>query len=179
MTLPLLHHLHRIQHLTPMIDTVSLPYRPCVGIMLLNRDGLVFVGQRLDMKEIAWQMPQGGIDPGETPRQAAMRELVEETGIDNADIIAERDDWLSYDLPEPVRTKAWNGKYRGQTQKWFAMRFEGDDNAINIQTEHPEFRVWKWLPAPQLADEIVAFKQPIYRQVAIGFKDLTVPVKYG
>jgi len=157
-----------------MTNPNDLPYRPCVGIMLLNRDGLVFVGQRHDMTEAAWQMPQGGIDPGETPREAALRELLEEVGSNDAEIIAERDDWLSYDLPDHIRSKVWDGKYRGQTQKWIAMRFKGDDTAINIQTEHPEFNVWKWLPVPQLIDEIVAFKRPIYQQVIDGFGHLAV-----
>ena len=155
-----------------MTEVASLPYRSCVGIMLLNRDGLVFVGQRLNMAETAWQMPQGGIDAGESPREAALRELLEEIGTNNAEIIAVRDDWLNYDLPDEIQTKIWDGKYRGQTQKWIAMRFKDNDTAINIRTEHPEFRAWKWLPVTKLASEIVAFKRPIYKQVVDGFGHL-------
>jgi putative (di)nucleoside polyphosphate hydrolase len=150
----------------------DLPYRPCVGIMLLNSDGLVFVGQRLDMIEPAWQMPQGGIDPGESPQEAALRELEEEAGTNNAEIIGERDDWLNYDLPDALLGTAWNGKYRGQTQRWFAMRFAGTDSDINIETEHPEFGVWRWLPMSDLVASIVPFKRAIYQQVVDGFRHL-------
>lgn len=140
--------------------------------MLLNSDGLVFVGQRLDMKEPAWQMPQGGIDPGESPREAALRELEEEVGTNHAEIIGERSDWLNYDLPDALLGTAWNGKYRGQTQRWFAMRFAGKDSDINIETEHPEFGVWRWLPMSDLVASIVPFKRDLYQQVVDGFRHL-------
>ncbi|NQV22360.1 MAG: RNA pyrophosphohydrolase [Rhodospirillales bacterium] len=155
-----------------MSKSSQLSYRPCVGIMLLNREGLVFVGQRSDTAGDAWQMPQGGIDPGESPREAAMRELQEETGTDKVEIIAERDDWLNYDLPDHLVGKAWNGKYRGQTQKWFAMSFVGQDDDINIATAHPEFCAWKWSPVSDLVANIVPFKREIYAKIVEGFERL-------
>ncbi len=145
-------------------------YRRGVGIMLLDREGRVFVGRRIDREEEAWQMPQGGIDPGETPRQAAWRELKEETGIDRAEIVAESAGWLRYDLPSTLRGKAvWRGRYRGQQQKWFVMRFLGVDGDIDVATSHPEFSAWKWVPARQLTQLIVPFKRALYRQVLKEF----------
>jgi putative (di)nucleoside polyphosphate hydrolase len=145
----------------------ALPfYRPGVGIMLLNRDGLVFVGRRGDMPAglAAWQMPQGGIDPGETPRQAALRELREEVGTDKALILGETEGWLHYDLPPELASRAWGGRYRGQRQKWFAMRFLGEDSDIDLAAaEHPEFDAWQWVPAARLPELIVPFKRPLYR----------------
>lgn len=155
-----------------MNNSDPLPYRPCVGIMLINSEGLIFAGQRLNMTGDAWQMPQGGIEPGEPPRDAAMRELEEEIGTGKAEIIAERDDWLNYDLPDQMIGNVWQGKYRGQTQKWFAMSFTGVDENINIATACPEFGAWKWSPAADLVDSIVPFKRDIYAKVFEGFGHL-------
>ena len=148
-----------------------LPYRPCVGVMLINRAGAVFVGQRADRHAEAWQMPQGGLDQGEEPRQAALRELREETGIspDLVEIVAESAEWLSYDLPYDLVPHIWNGRYRGQRQKWFLMRFLGTDDQIDIATEHPEFSQWRWQPADRLVDGIVPFKRAVYARVIDEF----------
>jgi len=148
------------------------PYRPCVGIMLLNRDGLVFVAQRIDQTAEAWQMPQGGIDAGEDPRTTALRELEEEIGTANAEIIAESPDWLAYDLPPELADKVWRGRFRGQRQKWFVMRFLGNDGDIDLDTEHPEFSAWKWVPASELTALIVPFKRENYREIVATFADV-------
>lgn len=150
----------------------ALPYRPCVGIMLLNKDGAVFAAQRLDNATEAWQMPQGGIEKDEDPRTAALRELTEETGIpaDQVKVIMETTDWVPYDLPHHLVPKLWKGKYRGQKQLWFLMRFLGDDSVIDIETEHPEFSRWCWMPADQLLDKIVPFKRATYETVIKTFK---------
>jgi putative (di)nucleoside polyphosphate hydrolase len=145
-----------------MVTPPPAGYRPGVGVMLFNAQGLVFVAQRLDMPSEAWQMPQGGIDAGEAPRQAALRELKEEVGTDRAEIVAETHDWLSYDLPAELVGRLWSGRYRGQTQKWFAARFLGADADIDIATEHPEFSRWRWAPLEDLPRLIVAFKRPLY-----------------
>ena len=145
------------------------PYRPCVGIMLLNRDGQVFVGNRADVDGDHWQMPQGGIDPGESPRDAALRELAEETGTDKADIIAEASDWLAYDLPAEFAAIAWNGRYRGQTQRWFAMRFTGSDKDIDLASSHGEFAEWRWVEIDTLPSLVIDFKRPIYDAVVREF----------
>ncbi len=150
-------------------------YRRNVGIVLINRAGLVFVGQRADSQDDAWQMPQGGIDPGETVQQAAWRELEEETGTRAATVIAESREWLRYDLPEDIRAKVWGGKWRGQVQKWVAFRFTGIDSDIRIDTAHPEFSAWQWLPADQLVERIVPFKRDIYRAVVAEFAPLFQP----
>ena len=122
-------------------------YRPCVGIALFNAEGKVFMGQRRDSQLEGWQMPQGGIDSGETPAEAAFRELREEIGTSRAEIIAELPDWYSYDLPPEWQGKLWGGGYVGQRQKWFAMRFLGADHEINLDTAEPEFRAWRWVPS--------------------------------
>ena len=150
----------------PMSDTgrateLSDGYRRGVGIMLLNQDHKVFVGQRLETQGEAWQMPQGGIDDDEKPRDAAFRELREEIGTDNAEIVAESKAWLHYDLPPQLR-KRWNDRWRGQQQKWFVMRFRGTDADINIATEHPEFSAWKWIAVEDLPNLIISFKRQIY-----------------
>ncbi len=150
----------------------DLPYRPCVGVMLFNRDGLVFVGRRIDQTIEGWQMPQGGIDEGETPRQAASRELQEEIGTDKAVILREHSQWLTYDLPRHLLGVALHGKYRGQRQKWFAMRFSGTDADINIATTEPEFAHWKWQSIEALPQLIVPFKRDTYAKVISEFQDL-------
>ena len=148
-------------------DPATLPYRPCVGVMLANPAGLVFVGQRKDSEIAAWQMPQGGIDPGESPREAALRELWEETGVtaDLVEFVAETAQWLRYDLPAELVGKVWKGRYRGQEQKWILLRFLGRDDQIRIATEHPEFSEWRWLPAGDLVANIVPFKRAVYAEV--------------
>jgi putative (di)nucleoside polyphosphate hydrolase len=150
----------------------ALPYRACVGIMLLNREGLVFTAQRIDQLVEAWQMPQGGIDDGEDAAVAALRELEEEIGTSRATIIEEHPEWLHYDLPAHLVGKVWKGRYRGQRMKWFAMRFDGVDEDINIDTAHPEFSQWRWLPMAQLPDMIVPFKRDLYAQLASDFAHL-------
>ena len=153
----------------------DLPYRPCVGIMLFNRDGHVFIGQRIDQTLEGWQMPQGGIDEGETPREAALRELEEEIGTRNAEILREHPEWLKYDLPPRLVGLSLRGRYRGQTQKWFAMRFLGEDSQINLATPHPEFSHWKWAPIEDLQRLIVPFKRDTYAKVIAAFRDLAKP----
>jgi putative (di)nucleoside polyphosphate hydrolase len=154
-----------------MIDIASLPYRPCAGVMLLNRDGKVFVGQRLDSVLEAWQMPQGGIDPGEDPLEAAYRELWEETGVTRAhvELIATAPDELAYDLPDDLVAKVWKGKWRGQRQRWFLFRFLGEDGDVNIATAEPEFRAWRWADPADLPELIVPFKRELYAQLLTVF----------
>ena len=154
----------------------DLPYRPCVGTMLLDRHGRVFVGRRIDQTVEGWQMPQGGIDDGETPAQTALRELKEEIGTDKAVVLRELDEWLCYDLPKHLIGVALHGKYRGQKQKWLALRFTGEDADIDLRTHEPEFADWKWVSAAELPGLIVPFKRDIYRKVIAAFADLAKPV---
>ena len=155
-------------------EIAALPYRPCVGLMILNQAHDIFVGQRRDFKSDAWQMPQGGVDPGEAPLEAALRELWEETGItrDKVTLLAESADWIPYDLPASVVPRLWEGRYRGQTQKWFAFRFQGADADVNIETEHPEFIRWAWSPRNEVLERIVPFKRATYRKVLSEFDHL-------
>ena len=149
------------------------PYRRGVGMLLLNSGGEAFVGQRIDKTAEAWQMPQGGIDEDETPQTAALRELAEEIGTDKAAIIAESTDWISYDLPEAIADRVWGGRYRGQAQKWFALRFTGRDSDIRVlDVPHPEFSDWKWVRPNELMELIVPFKRELYRRVIAEFGDL-------
>ncbi|WP_417269083.1 RNA pyrophosphohydrolase [Celeribacter sp.] len=152
------------------VDPNTLPYRPCVGVVLMNDAGKVFVGERIDTPD-AWQMPQGGIDEGETPREAALRELWEETGLEatSVEIVSETSDWLTYDLPDTLLGKVWKGKYRGQKQLWVLMRLTGTDADINIDTDHPEFSKWKWSDSTSLVNDIVPFKRHIYESVVREF----------
>jgi len=154
-----------------MTDPTTLPYRPCAGVMLINRDGQVLIGQRLDSTLEAWQMPQGGIDMGEEPFDAAVRELWEETGIaaELVELVAEAPGELSYDLPEDLIGKIWKGKWRGQRQRWFLFRFLGEDSDVNIATAEPEFRAWRWADPADLPDLIVPFKRELYQQVLAAF----------
>ncbi|HTU13189.1 MAG TPA: RNA pyrophosphohydrolase [Allosphingosinicella sp.] len=153
------------------IDRDSLPYRPAAGVMLLNREKKVWVGQRLDSTLEAWQMPQGGLDPGEEAQAGALRELEEETGIgrDKVEILARCPDQLLYDLPDDLLGKIWKGRWRGQSQTWFLMRFVGEDTDVNLQTKEPEFRAWRWAEPADLPALIVPFKQGLYRDVLKAF----------
>jgi putative (di)nucleoside polyphosphate hydrolase len=155
-----------------MTNIADLPYRPCVGIMLFNKLGQVLVARRIDMVSEAWQMPQGGIDPGESPIDAAFRELEEEIGTAKAELLAEAEDWLNYDLPHDLVAMLWQGRFRGQTQKWFAMRFTGVDANIDIETENPEFLEWKWAEVSALPDLIVPFKRDLYAELVSHFGHL-------
>ncbi|MGE7204129.1 RNA pyrophosphohydrolase [Sphingomonas sp. NPDC019816] len=151
----------------------DLPYRPCAGVILMNRDGRVFVGQRIDSTLEAWQLPQGGIDPGEDAETAALRELFEETGVtaDKVELIARAPRELTYDLPEDMIGKVWKGKWRGQRQSWFLYRFLGEDTDIRIETEHPEFRAWRWSEPATLPAMIVPFKKSLYEELLVIFAD--------
>jgi putative (di)nucleoside polyphosphate hydrolase len=155
----------------------DLPYRLSVGVMLINREGLVFVGRRIDQTVESWQMPQGGIDEGETPAVAALRELKEEIGTDKAEPIAVLDGWLDYDLPKHLLGAALHGRYRGQRQKWLAMRFTGQDGDIDLGTHEPEFAAWKWLPVDQLTELIVPFKRDTYVKVVAAFRQYAKPLR--
>jgi putative (di)nucleoside polyphosphate hydrolase len=153
--------------------TEAARYRRGVGVMLLNREGKVFVGARIDNTDEAWQMPQGGIDEDEKPWATALRELEEETGIPAklVERIAKCPERLKYDLPQDLQGKLWGGKWRGQDQDWFLARFLGTDADVNIHTEDPEFREWKWIEPEQLPDLIVPFKRDLYRQLLSEFAD--------
>jgi putative (di)nucleoside polyphosphate hydrolase len=147
-------------------------YRRGVGVVLLNRPGQVFVGRRADAAEEAWQPPQGGIAAEETPRAAALRELKEEIGTDNVEVIAESKGWITYDVPEALAQKAWGGRWRGQRQKWFVMLYLGRDDEIDIATEHPEFSAWRWAPLQELPSLAVPFKRRLYRRLAQEFESI-------
>jgi putative (di)nucleoside polyphosphate hydrolase len=165
-----------------MIDRRTLPYRPCVGVMLVNSQGLVFIGRRVGSLENAanryeWQMPQGGIDEGEDPRDAAVRELYEETNVRSVMLLAEAPEWYSYDLPDEVPAKGWTKRYRGQTQKWFLFRFTGPDSEIDIAhpaggAHEPEFDAWRWEHVEKIPALIVPFKRDVYERVVAGFRPL-------
>jgi putative (di)nucleoside polyphosphate hydrolase len=159
-----------------MTDPTSLPYRPCAGIMLLNAEGKVFVGQRIDAEVEAWQMPQGGIDDGEDPLATAIRELGEETGIapEHVELIAAAPNEFFYDLPEDLVGRIWKGKWRGQRQRWFLFRFLGTDGDIDIATTHPEFKTWQWVRPETLPEIIVAFKKPLYEEVLAAFSSYLI-----
>jgi len=160
----------------PNID--ALPYRPCAGILLFNADGNVFVGQRLDQLVDAWQLPQGGIDKGEDPQTAALRELEEETGVRNVTVLAESADWYAYDLPPELMGKVWKGKYRGQKQKWFAMQLTGDEAEIDpVSVEHPEFSTWRWAGLDELPRIAVPFKRDVYKALAVEFASIATRLK--
>ena len=159
----------------------SLPYRPCVGTVVFNRRGLVFVGRRIDGPEHTdeshvWQLPQGGVDPGEEPWPAALRELYEETNIRSVAKLGEIDQWLTYDIPRELATLAWKGRYRGQRQKWFALRFVGDDSEIDVVNpaggHEPEFLTWRWEPLANVPGLVVPFKRAVYARVAAEFAHL-------
>ncbi|MCV6598499.1 MAG: RNA pyrophosphohydrolase [Mangrovicoccus sp.] len=154
-------------------EIAALPYRRGVGVVLCNAQGLVFVGQRIDSYSPAWQMPQGGIDPGEDPQDTALRELWEETGVtsDLVTIEAETSKWLRYDLPHDIVPRIWKGRFRGQEQKWFLARFSGRDDQVQIATEHPEFSQWRWLAASELVENIVPFKRDLYVDILAEFAE--------
>lgn len=163
-----------------MTATAPEGYRPCVGLALFNHEGLVFVGRRANksLKEHVapgheWQMPQGGIDKGEDPREAALRELREETGIsaDLCDVVAETPDWVRYDLPPELVGKIWKGRYGGQAQKWFLVRYRGTDDQVNIATDHPEFDAWQWMAPEEISGKIVPFKRAVYDSVFDAFRE--------
>lgn len=148
------------------------PYRLGVGAMIVNAEGSVFVAQRIDTPGDAWQMPQGGIDEGEDPERAVWREIEEEIGTTAMEIMAQSTDWLVYDIPEPLRSTLWGGKYRGQKQKWYLMRFLGNDANVNLDHHHkPEFSQWKWAELKEVADLIIPFKRPLYEQLVAEFAD--------
>jgi putative (di)nucleoside polyphosphate hydrolase len=150
-------------------------YRPGVGLMLINAEGRVWVGERTDAPG-AWQMPQGGIDSGESPKAAALRELQEEIGTDRARILAESRDWLRYDLPAALSRRVWGGRFKGQRQRWFALRFLGEDGDIDVaRHEPPEFARWRWAEIDELVGLAIDFKRPLYQQVVAEFRHLTDP----
>ena len=157
----------------PEDEPLPPDYRPCVGVAVVNRDGLLLAGQRIDSDWNAWQLPQGGIDSDETPAEASLRELREETGIlpDRVRKLARTDDWICYDLPRELIPKLWGGKYRGQKQLWFLYRFIGRNSDVNIRTRHPEFSDWGWFQIDELIEKIVPFKCHVYRHIKNEFRN--------
>lgn len=163
----------------------ALPYRPCVGAVIFNRDGLVFIGKRDSGPEhsapgFAWQLPQGGIDEGEQPEQAVRREVFEETNISSATILSAMPGWLVYDLPKALVGQAWKGRYRGQMQKWFALRFEGNDEEIDVRrpgggAHQPEFTDWRWERLEAVPDLVIPFKREVYESLVAAFSSLAKP----
>ncbi len=147
-------------------------YRPNVGLMLISADRRIFVGRRIGGADEAWQMPQGGVDKGETPVEAACRELWEEVGTSQALLLRQTRGWLTYDVPEALRPPYWKGRWRGQAQRWFALAFTGRDSDIDIAAHDREFDAWEWLTAAEMLDRIVPFKKPIYETVLGEFRDL-------
>lgn len=152
-------------------EIAALPYRPCVGLVLMNRRGEVFAGKRIDNPGEAWQMPQGGVETGEAPRDAALRELGEETGVAPRDVemLAETAGWIPYDLPLELVPRLWKGRFRGQEQKWFLLRFLSEDSAVRIDGDEPEFSTWAWMPPEVLIERIVPFKRTVYDAVFTEF----------
>ena len=172
------------------VDVMQFVYRPCVGIALFNRAGLVFIGRRRSRRAMdtaapgyEWQMPQGGIDMGELPHDAALRELREETNVSTVSFLAEAPHWLSYDLPTDISRKVMKGRFRGQTQKWFAFRFEGDEAEIDIDSPHggqkPEFDAWRWERIERLPELIIPFKREVYEAVVTEFRALATQLGVG
>jgi putative (di)nucleoside polyphosphate hydrolase len=157
----------------------NLPYRPGVGMMIINNKNMVFVGKRVDTRVEAWQMPQGGIDLGETPSSAAMREMAEEIGSDKGYILAESKYWYSYDLPKFLIPKLWNGSFRGQKQRWFLIRFTGSDHDINISAYNPEFSEWRWVSFAELPIIIIPFKRKLYQAVIDEFSEVLSSLLLG
>ncbi|MCP5367629.1 MAG: RNA pyrophosphohydrolase [Hyphomicrobiales bacterium] len=155
----------------------KLPYRKGVGAVLINGDGKVFVAKRIDTPGEAWQMPQGGLDDGEKPRKAVIRELREEIGTDKVEIIAKSRTWIKYDLPDHLLGRVWKGRYRGQKQRWFLMRFLGEDGDIDLDaSSHPEFDAWRWVDFHALPDLIVPFKRQLYEDIVQEFSDAVLPL---
>ena len=152
---------------------MSEPYRKCVGMMILNNNNEILVGKRIDHPSGFWQMPQGGIDEYENPKEAVWREMMEEIGTNKAKLIKVSNQWINYDIPsETLKTLPWGHKYKGQTQKWFAFQFTGEENDINVGTDNPEFSEWKWSTIDSIIDEIVPFKRNVYSIILEEFKDI-------